>query len=132
MKPQYFPLPREIILSKQVKRAIHEGNPVVALESTVITHGLPYPENLSLAREMEAIVTGENVTPATIAVIQGMIHVGLDSPQLERLVELQDPWKINTAMVLGYPKFKQEGIVPREFRPITWFREGTSGPEVEE
>ena len=95
LKPQYFPLPKEIILSKHVKRAIQEGNPVVALESTVITHGLPYPENLSLAREMEAIVTGENVTPATIAVIQGTIHVGLDSHQVERLVELEDPWKIS-------------------------------------
>jgi nitroreductase len=53
-------------------------------------------------------------------------------PPLKEKFGLRDPWKINTAMVLGYPKFKQEGIVPREFRPITWFREEAGGPEVEE
>jgi len=45
---------------------------------------------------------------------------------------IEAPFSIATSVVLGYPKFKQEGIVPREFRPITWFREGHDGPEVEE
>ena len=53
-------------------------------------------------------------------------------PALKEKLGLEMPWKINTAMVLGYPKFKQEGIVPREFRPVTWFREGADGPVIEE
>jgi alkylation response protein AidB-like acyl-CoA dehydrogenase/NAD-dependent dihydropyrimidine dehydrogenase PreA subunit len=52
-------------------------------------------------------------------------------PPLKEKLGLKPPWKINTAMVLGYPKFKQEGIVPREFRPITWFRDGVDGPQIE-
>jgi len=53
-------------------------------------------------------------------------------PPLQEKLGLKPPWKINSAMVLGYPKFKQEGVVPREFRPITWFREGSEVPEIEE
>ncbi len=52
-------------------------------------------------------------------------------PPIREKLGITDPWRINTALVLGYPKFKQEGIVPREFRPITWFREGVSGSEIE-
>lgn len=53
-------------------------------------------------------------------------------PPLKEKLGLQDPWRINDSLVLGYPKFKQEGTVPREFRPITWFKEGGDGPEIEE
>jgi len=53
-------------------------------------------------------------------------------PPLVEKLGLQEPWKINSALVLGYPKFKQDGVVAREFRPITWFREGVGGPEIEE
>lgn len=53
-------------------------------------------------------------------------------PSLKEKLGLEDPWKINSALVLGYPKFKQMGAVPREFRPITWFREGADSPEIEE
>jgi nitroreductase/Fe-S-cluster-containing hydrogenase component 2 len=53
-------------------------------------------------------------------------------PPLQEKLGLKPPWKISSALVLGYPRFKQDGIVPREFRPITWFREGAEGPEVEE
>jgi pseudouridine-5'-phosphate glycosidase len=58
---------------------------VVALESTVITHGLPYPQNLSLAEDMEAKVRGQGATPATVAVLDGEIRLGLNSDQLHRL-----------------------------------------------
>lgn len=51
---------------------------------------------------------------------------------LKEKLGIRDPWRVVTAMVLGYPKFRQEGVVPREFRPVTWFREGTDGPEIEE
>jgi pseudouridine-5'-phosphate glycosidase len=95
MKSQNPPLPKEIILSNEVSQAQKHGKPIVALESTAITHGLPYPENLALARDMESVVRGENVIPATIAVMRGNIHVGLDSTQLERLVKFDDPRKIS-------------------------------------
>ena len=53
-------------------------------------------------------------------------------PPLKEKLGLKDPWKISSSLVLGYPKFKQDGVVAREFRPITWFREGADGPELEE
>ncbi len=53
-------------------------------------------------------------------------------PPLMEKLGLKPPWKISSALVLGYPKFKQDGLVPREFRPVTWFREGSEGPEIEE
>ena len=52
--------------------------------------------------------------------------------QIKEKLGLKEPWKICSAMVLGYPKFKQDGVVPREYRPVTWFREGAEGPEIEE
>ena len=57
--------------------------------------------------------------------------INMVPPLMEKL-GLKYPWRINTSLVLGYPKFKQEGLVPREFRPLTWFREEASGPEIEE
>eukprot|EP01122_Echinamoeba_exundans_P008763 TRINITY_DN2973_c0_g1_i1.p1 TRINITY_DN2973_c0_g1~~TRINITY_DN2973_c0_g1_i1.p1 ORF type:complete len:692 (-),score=87.87 TRINITY_DN2973_c0_g1_i1:84-2123(-) len=71
--------------TEEVSKALKEGAPVVALESTVISHGLPYPDNVALAREMESIVRRGGATPATIAIIQGQICVGLTDAQLERL-----------------------------------------------
>jgi hypothetical protein len=52
-------------------------------------------------------------------------------PMMEKL-GLKPPWRICSSIVLGYPQFKQDGMVPREFRPIAWFREGATGPEIEE
>lgn len=68
-----------------VRKALNEGRPVVALESTVISHGLPYPTNLAIAQEMEADIREEGATPATIAVLDGQVHVGLEMIHLERL-----------------------------------------------
>lgn len=61
---------------------------MVALESTIITHGMPYPENLAMARAVEAIVRDRGATPATIALIDGRLRIGLDSATLERLASL--------------------------------------------
>lgn len=72
-------------VSKEVARAQSLGLPIVALESTVITHGLPYPENIQLAQDMENEVRQAGATPATVAVIDGHFHVGLDIAQLEYL-----------------------------------------------
>lgn len=85
-----------------VRAALREGRPVVALESAVITHGLPWPENLELARDMEAAVRAEGGEPATIALLHGRAHVGLDDRDLERLAQMARPgtspdvvWKIS-------------------------------------
>jgi pseudouridine-5'-phosphate glycosidase len=78
-------LPPFFNISGDVKRALNIGLPIVALESTVITHGLPSPTNLSLARDMEAAVHDEGATPATIAVLDGTIRVGLSDAELEAL-----------------------------------------------
>jgi len=61
----------------EVKKALEESKPVVALESTLISHGFPYPENLKVAGEMEEIIRRYGVVPATIAFIKGKIKIGL-------------------------------------------------------
>ena len=83
MKPDFPAVP--VHLSTEVRRALKQGQPVVALESTVITHGLPYPENLALARDMEAVVRAHGATPATIAVLEGEVYAGLEEAELESL-----------------------------------------------
>jgi pseudouridylate synthase len=74
-------------LSPDVAEALGAGQPVVALESTIISHGLPRPRNLEVARRLEASVREEGATPATIAVLDGRIRVGLDDDDLRHLAE---------------------------------------------
>jgi pseudouridine-5'-phosphate glycosidase len=78
-----YPAPIEI--SAEVAAAIASGTPVVALESTIITHGMPYPQNLAMARDVEQVVRNNGAVPATIAVMGGRILVGLLAADLERL-----------------------------------------------
>ena len=73
------------------------GRPVVALESTIITHGLPWPHNLAIARRVEAAVADSGAVPATIAVLGGRVHVGLDPGQLEALAQASDVAKLSRA-----------------------------------
>jgi len=72
-------------LSSEILQALQTNQPVVALESTVITHGLPFPQNLRLAQEMENEVRNNGATPATIAVLDGGVCVGLSQEQLQRI-----------------------------------------------
>jgi pseudouridine-5'-phosphate glycosidase len=74
-----------VLLSAEVADAVAEGRPVVALESTIIAHGLPRPENVRVAREIEDAVRGAGAVPATIAVLGGAIRAGLDADALERI-----------------------------------------------
>ncbi|BFO20583.1 hypothetical protein SHKM778_69710 [Streptomyces sp. KM77-8] len=74
-----------LMVSEEVREAIASGRPVVALESTIIAHGLPRPRNLQVALELEAAVRQEGAVPATIAVLDGRPRVGLDKDQLERV-----------------------------------------------
>jgi pseudouridine-5'-phosphate glycosidase len=78
-------LPQFFQLSRDVERALLTGKPVVALESTVISHGLPTPENLALAREMEAVVRAGQAQPATVALLNGIVRIGLDPGELKWL-----------------------------------------------
>ncbi len=75
----------ELLFHPETEAALAAGKPVVALESTVITHGLPYPQNVETAVLMETAVREGGATPATIAIIQGQIHIGLTASQLEYL-----------------------------------------------
>ncbi|AEM77847.1 pseudouridine-5'-phosphate glycosidase [Thermoanaerobacter wiegelii] len=72
-----------IDMSKEVKEAMEEGKPVVALESTIISHGMPYPENIETAKALENIIREEGAIPATIAIINGRIKIGLSKKELE-------------------------------------------------
>jgi pseudouridine-5'-phosphate glycosidase len=79
-----------LVLSDEVKNAIEANIPVVALESTIISHGMPYPENIQTAREVEQIIAENGAMPATIAIINGEICVGLTEEQLEFMATAKD------------------------------------------
>ncbi len=91
-----FRLPPAFCLSKDVAQALALHSPVVALESTVITHGLPYPENLKLAQDMEEEVRKQSCVPATIAVVDGVVHIGAQVGELARLAQDHNVHKIST------------------------------------
>ncbi len=83
-----------ILTSNEMKNASSAGRPVVALESTVLTHGLPRPNNLQLARDMEKTVRENGAIPATIAFLDGKLHVGLNDGELERLANEDNVYKV--------------------------------------
>jgi pseudouridine-5'-phosphate glycosidase len=78
-------IPLSYKLHPEVGQALAERRPVVALETAVVTHGLPYPENLNLARQMEDVVRAYKAVPATVAVLDGTIRIGLEADELHRL-----------------------------------------------
>ena len=82
---------RNLIISQEVSEALKNGSPVVSLESTIITHGMPFPTNLDMARDVESIIRSGGATPATIAIIEGKVHVGLGDAQLEELAHMKKP-----------------------------------------
>ncbi|RLW01861.1 hypothetical protein DV515_00007772, partial [Chloebia gouldiae] len=78
-----------------VQEALVEGRPIVALESTIITHGIAYPLNLSMAREVEEIVRTNGAVPATVGILRGQIHVGLTDEELEFLASSKNAVKVS-------------------------------------
>lgn len=84
-------------LSPEVAKARAETHPIVALESTIITHGMPWPQNLEMARTVEAEIRRHGAIPATIAVLDGVLHIGLDPEQLEALARTPDAAKLSRA-----------------------------------
>jgi pseudouridine-5'-phosphate glycosidase len=81
--------------SPEVQAARAAGKPVVALESTIISHGMPYPQNVQTAREVEQVIRDAGAVPATIAIIDGRICIGLASDQLELLGQSKDAIKVS-------------------------------------
>ena len=82
-------------INAEVKNALTEGRPVVALESTIISHGMPYPQNLETAIQVEEIIRDIGAIPATIAIFDGKCHAGLDKKQLEHFALAKDVWKVS-------------------------------------
>jgi len=83
------------VLSEEVRDALAEGRAVVALESTIIAHGMPYPQNVETAKTVEQIVRDQGAVPATIALLQGKIHVGLQTEQLQLLGQSKEVGKVS-------------------------------------
>jgi pseudouridine-5'-phosphate glycosidase len=87
----------DLIFSDEVAAAQADGTPIVALESTIITHGMPYPQNLAVARQVEDTIREGDATPATIAVLGGKLHIGLNPEQLETLAQAKNVAKLSRA-----------------------------------
>ena len=85
-----------LCVSEEVEHAVQAGHPVVALESTIISHGMPYPQNVEMADAVESIVRDHGATPATIAVIDGVCKVGVDDADIEVLANRADVHKATT------------------------------------
>lgn len=84
------PVPAALDLTQEVRAALAAGAPVVALESTIISHGLPRPDNLRVARQIEAAVRAEGAVPATIAIVDGRVRIGLDDEALAAVAGRDD------------------------------------------
>lgn len=86
-----------LILSPEVAEARANGAPIVALESTIITHGMPFPQNVETARQVEAEIRAQGAVPATIAIMDRQIHVGLTEAELDALGQAQNVAKLSRA-----------------------------------
>ena len=87
----------EMVFSKEVAEAKAAGRPIVALESTIITHGMPWPQNAEMARQVEADIRANAAVPATIAVMGGRLHIGLEDAELEALAQVKSAMKLSRA-----------------------------------
>ncbi|MET3698662.1 pseudouridine-5'-phosphate glycosidase [Bacillus oleivorans] len=80
----------QLVFSEEVRQAMENGKPIIALESTIITHGMPYPQNIETALEVEEIIREEGAVPATIAIMDGKIHIGLSQAEIKQLANSED------------------------------------------
>lgn len=94
--PQNKPTLPPFVLLPEIAEAKKAGKPIVALESTVITHGLPWPQNANLAAEMEQKVRAHGAIPATVALIAGQVHVGLTAEEVALLAQSKQVRKVST------------------------------------
>ena len=82
-------------LLPEVEDALHQGAPVVALESTIISHGMPYPQNVETAARVEAMVRKGGAVPATVAIVDGVCRIGLNDATLEQFGKAKGIWKVS-------------------------------------
>lgn len=95
-------LEKYLSVTPEIAEAIKEGKPVVALESTILSHGMPYPENVEFAHKVEEIVRGEGAVPATTAIIGGKLKVGLTAEELEIMCKAEGVGKVSRRDVAVY------------------------------
>ena len=93
----------------EIQEALDHNKPVVALESTILSHGMPYPENVGFAAEVEKVVRAEGAIPATTALINGRIKVGLSSAELETMCRAQNVGKVSRRDMATYLATKKNG-----------------------
>ncbi|MBO8157791.1 MAG: pseudouridine-5'-phosphate glycosidase [Bacillaceae bacterium] len=95
--------------SEEIREALVHKKPIVALESTIISHGMPYPDNMKMALNVEEIIRGEGAIPATIAIMDGKIKIGLTKTEIERLAKEPDVVKTSIRDLPGVLAKKQTG-----------------------
>lgn len=95
-------LEKYLSITPEIKAAIDAGKPVVALESTILSHGMPYPENVEFAHKVEEIVRAEGAIPATTAIINGQLKVGLTTDELEMMCKGEGVGKVSRRDVATY------------------------------
>ncbi|MDD6887053.1 MAG: pseudouridine-5'-phosphate glycosidase, partial [bacterium] len=93
---------RYLDILPEVRQAVLENRPVVALESTILSHGMPYPENLAFAKKADAIIRSEGAVPATMAIIGGRVKAGLTEDELELLCQAKDVGKVSRRDMATY------------------------------
>lgn len=96
-------------ISEEIQNSIKENGPVVALESTIISHGMPFPQNLETALEVERIIRKEGAIPATIAVVEGRIKIGLSNLELEQFAQGTKTVKVSSRNLPLFLSQKQDG-----------------------
>ena len=96
-------------ISEEIQNSIKENGPVVALESTIISHGMPFPQNLETALEVESIIRKEGAIPATIAVVEGRIKIGLSNLELEQFAQGTKTVKVSSRDLPLAISQKQDG-----------------------
>ena len=93
---------RYLSVLPEVQKALDEGRPVVALESTILSHGMPWPQNLQFGHDVERLIREEGAGPATIAILDGQLQVGLTDAELERMCRADDVGKVSRRDVPVY------------------------------
>lgn len=101
--------PFKVQYTPEVKHAMDAGHPLVALESTVIAHGLPYPENIETARLMENAVRESGAIPVTLAILDGIVHAGVTDAQIERLAQDSSVLKLSSRDIAATIALKKSG-----------------------
>ena len=96
-------------ITPEIQEAIEQGKPVVALESTILSHGMPYPQNVEFASKVEEVVRGEGAIPATTAIIGGKLKIGLNKEELEIMCKAENVGKVSRRDVAVYLATGQTG-----------------------